>query len=258
MNRQFTLAPTAGASLPLLPALPAAPETTPNGTTAAEPDTWTQSHVDTMARTIEHLAARLPAGEAARYDVAELATTLGLMPAGVALLRLTLDAMVDAGSIRRDWAEIGADRTYILGGGGSVPRMSEDTDSTPAAYRPTIGIGVVVPVDGGESPPPGDGPRSGLNFGQALAAMKLGFRFAREGWVVDGKWVTLRSGYPGGIAVNGNTAEAFGVPPGTVVVFQPYFQMCEKDGSMRTWNKGDQDLVAEDWYLVEGTGNLPV
>lgn len=257
MKRQFTLARTAVDALPLLPApdappVPPAPPETPGGTASAEPDTWTQSQINTMARTIEHLAARLPAGQTARYDVAELAATLGLMPAGVALLRITLDAMAARGAVQRDWSEIGADRTYVLGG-GSVPLMTDDTAAH--TYRPTIGV--PVPVEG-QTPPTSDGPRSGLNFGQALAAMKLGARAARDGWVIDGKWICLRSGYPDGIAVNDNTAEAFGVPPGTVVVFQPYFQMCEKDGSIRTWNKGDQDVIADDWYLVEGSGNLPV
>lgn len=95
-----------------------------------------------------------------------------------------------------------------------------------------------------------------MDFSQALIAMKAGKRTARRSWLVDGKWVALRTGYPNGIAVNGNTAEAFGVPEGTLVSFQPYFQMCERDGSVRTWNKGDQDLIGEDWYIVEGSGNL--
>jgi hypothetical protein len=95
-----------------------------------------------------------------------------------------------------------------------------------------------------------------MDFSAALLLLKQGRRMARRGWIVDGKWVSLRTGYPDGIAVNGNTAEAFGVPEGTVVRFSPYFQMCEKTGVMRTWNKGDDDLVADDWYEVKGVGNL--
>ncbi|MFI7278448.1 MW1434 family type I TA system toxin [Streptomyces sp. NPDC049879] len=95
-----------------------------------------------------------------------------------------------------------------------------------------------------------------MDFSAALVELKAGKRCARRGWIADGKWVALRTGYPDGIAVNGNTAESFGVPEGTVVRFQPYFQMCEKDGTVRTWNKGDQDLIATDWYVVDGIGTL--
>ncbi|MFJ4960229.1 MW1434 family type I TA system toxin [Streptomyces sp. NPDC088739] len=97
-----------------------------------------------------------------------------------------------------------------------------------------------------------------MDFTKALPLLLSGRRMARRAWVVDGKWVAYRTGYMDGegIPVNGNTATAFGVPEGTPIRFRPYFQMCEKDGTVRTWNKGDDDILGTDWYEVEGIGNL--
>ena len=88
------------------------------------------------------------------------------------------------------------------------------------------------------------GPRTGLDFGDAIAAVKLGARIARKGWNGKGQYVELASGiaYVGsdGKIVNveheaiGNRALAF---VGT-------------SGVQMGWLASQADMLAEDWEIV--------
>lgn len=89
-----------------------------------------------------------------------------------------------------------------------------------------------------------------MNFGEALEAVKSGCKIARNGWNGKGMFVVYQKGYPEGIAVNKNTAEAYDVPEGTVMVFRPYLQMYCADHSCQMWLASQSDILAEDWYLV--------
>lgn len=193
-------------------------------------DPWTYR---TMADIVERALANVAPGRSVRWDVASLASHADIMPVCVPALRLALVAYARAGRITLEPARGERDASFVF------------TNSAPATVDPMT---EQFEEDFEED----------MDFGAALVAMKNGRRVARRAWMADGKWVALRTGYPYGIEVNANTAEAFGVPPGTLVRFQPYFQMCERDGSVRTWNKGDQDLIGEDWYVVDGPGNLAV
>lgn len=86
-----------------------------------------------------------------------------------------------------------------------------------------------------------------LHFGQALEHLKAGGTVARVGWNGKGMWLALQKGYPDGVPINKNTAEATGLPEGTVCRFLPYIIMRTVDGFFVPWLASQTDLLAEDW-----------
>lgn len=80
-----------------------------------------------------------------------------------------------------------------------------------------------------------------MNFSEALVALKDGKKISRSGW--NGK------GYPDGIPINANTAEATGIPQGTVCRFLPYVMMKTADGAFVPWLASQADILCEDWAL---------
>lgn len=88
-----------------------------------------------------------------------------------------------------------------------------------------------------------------MDFSKALAALKNGARMARTGWNGTGMWVALQRGYPDGIAINGNTAAATGLPEGSVHRFRPYLMMLTAQGDFVPWVASQTDLLAEDWEV---------
>lgn len=89
-----------------------------------------------------------------------------------------------------------------------------------------------------------------MDIGEALRAAKASARIARPGWNGRGMWVVYQRGYPDGIAINANTAEATGIPEGTVCVFRPYLMLRAVDGSFVPWVISQSDALAEDWETV--------
>ena len=90
-----------------------------------------------------------------------------------------------------------------------------------------------------------------MNFGLAIEAAKKGAKITRRGWNGKGMWVVYRTGYPEGISCNKNTAEAVGIPEGTLFRVRPYLQMKCVDGSFQMWLASQSDILAEDWTIVE-------
>lgn len=88
-----------------------------------------------------------------------------------------------------------------------------------------------------------------MNFGVALDMLLAGRRLARRSWPED-TFVVYQKGYPGGIAINANTAEATGIPQGTVCVFQPYLMHRTADGSFVPWTPSQSDVLANDWFML--------
>lgn len=86
-----------------------------------------------------------------------------------------------------------------------------------------------------------------MDFSLALVALKNGARMSREGWNASGQFVVLQRAYPDGIAINRNTAEATGIPEGTVCRFRPYLMLRTADGSFVPWAPTVSDVLAEDW-----------
>lgn len=92
----------------------------------------------------------------------------------------------------------------------------------------------------------------GMNFGLAIEAAKKGAKITRRGWNGKGMWVVYRTGYPDGIPCNKNTAEAVGIPEGSLFKVRPYLQMKCVDGSFQMWLASQSDILADDWVIVEG------
>lgn len=94
-------------------------------------------------------------------------------------------------------------------------------------------------------------PIDGMNFGLAIEAAKKGRKITRRGWNGKGMYVIYRTGYPEGIPCNKNTADAVGIPEGTLFKVRPYLQMKCVDGSFQMWLASQSDILADDWEIVK-------
>jgi hypothetical protein len=90
-----------------------------------------------------------------------------------------------------------------------------------------------------------------MNFGIALDLCKKGCKIAREGWNGKRMFVVYQKGYPQGIPCNKQTAEAWGLKEGDLFVCNPYLQIKCEDGSHSMWVPSINDVLADDWNLVE-------
>lgn len=94
------------------------------------------------------------------------------------------------------------------------------------------------------------------DFGWALAQLRQGARVARAGWNGKGMWLVYQKAYPQGIPINQNTAEATGIPQGTVCHFLPYIMMkvacAEGTTTFVPWLASQTDLLSCDWDYAEG------
>ena len=87
-------------------------------------------------------------------------------------------------------------------------------------------------------------------FEEALVWAKRGKKIARVGWNGKNMFVVIQKGYPDGIAINANTAEATGIPEGTVCRFRPYLMMKTAQDDFVPWVISQTDALADDWYVV--------
>lgn len=94
---------------------------------------------------------------------------------------------------------------------------------------------------------------NGHDFGWALEQLRMGKQVARAGWNGKRMWITYQKAYPEGIPINQNTAEATGIPKGTVCKFLPYLLMKTVDNSFVPWLASQTDILAWDWEYA----NLP-
>ena len=90
-----------------------------------------------------------------------------------------------------------------------------------------------------------------MNIGEAIQAMKQGSKVHRPGWNGRGMYITYQKAYPDGIPINANTAEATGLPEGTLCKFQPYIMMFTANQTFVPWLCSQTDLLAEDWEDLE-------
>lgn len=89
------------------------------------------------------------------------------------------------------------------------------------------------------------------DIGWAVREMRYhGGKVRRSGWNGKGMFLVFQKGYPDGIPINANTAQATGIPQGTVCKFLPYIMMRTVDGSFVPWLASQTDLLATDWELV--------
>lgn len=89
-----------------------------------------------------------------------------------------------------------------------------------------------------------------MDFSDALRAAKQGEKITRDGWNGEGQWVVAQRGYPEGVPLNSNTAQATGIPEGTVVVFAPYLMIRTTEGVFAPWLASQGDLFADDWRTL--------
>lgn len=89
-----------------------------------------------------------------------------------------------------------------------------------------------------------------MDFGQAINAMKRGYKMQREGWNGKNMFVLYQKGYPDGIPANKQTAEAYDIREGDLFKVQPYLQMRCVDGSHQMWLASQSDMLATDWKGV--------
>lgn len=91
-------------------------------------------------------------------------------------------------------------------------------------------------------------PTTGLSFGMAIEALKLGERVARSGWNGAGQFVYLvpASSYPAQTAI----AKAyFGAD--AMVPYRAYLALKTAQGDVATWAPSCSDALADDWQIVE-------
>jgi len=74
-----------------------------------------------------------------------------------------------------------------------------------------------------------------MTFGEALDALKNGYRVVRRSWQLydPGSFICRQKGYPTGIPINEHTAEATGREEGTTMRFRPYLMVVLTDGTIR-------------------------
>ena len=104
-------------------------------------------------------------------------------------------------------------------------------------------------------------PETAMNFGHAIAAMKLGHKVARAGWNGKGMWVAITPGstFSAACARDGHAAkhradelndESDSVAPSVTLL--PHIDMRTADGSMNIgWLASQTDMLADDWQIIE-------
>lgn len=93
-------------------------------------------------------------------------------------------------------------------------------------------------------------PAAGMNFGQALEAIKAGQRIARTGW--NGKGMFVYFVPPASYPVQTGAAKAhFG--EGAMVPYNAYMAIKNVDGTVSTWVPSVNDCLATDWGIIGDT-----
>lgn len=77
-----------------------------------------------------------------------------------------------------------------------------------------------------------------------------GGKVRRRGWNGVGMYLVFQKGYPDGIPINANTAQATGIPQGTVCKFLPYLMMYTGKEAFVPWLASQTDILATDWELA--------
>lgn len=90
-----------------------------------------------------------------------------------------------------------------------------------------------------------------MNFGIALALLKVGKRVSRQGWNGKGMFVYLVP--EGRYLANTNAGRLIAASrPDRLVPYRPYLAMKTVDNDVVPWVASQTDLLADDWGLAEG------
>ena len=90
-----------------------------------------------------------------------------------------------------------------------------------------------------------------LDLSEALKQVKAGKRIARDGWNGKGMFVVYQKAYPQGIPCNKQTAQAWGLNEGDLFKCEPYLQIKMANGSHSMWVPSINDVLAEDWHVID-------
>ena len=88
---------------------------------------------------------------------------------------------------------------------------------------------------------------SGLTFGQAVEALKLGLKVARAGWNGKGMFLFLVKGSTFVV----NRPPLLGIyPEGTQINYCPHIDMRTADEKIVPWLASQTDVLADDWSIA--------
>lgn len=90
-----------------------------------------------------------------------------------------------------------------------------------------------------------------MPFSLALDLLKEGCCVTRKSWSSKQMVIAYQKGYPDGIPCNKQTADTWGMQEGDLFKCNPYLQIRQADGSHSMWTPSMDDLMAEDWMLLE-------
>ena len=88
-----------------------------------------------------------------------------------------------------------------------------------------------------------------MNFGEALEALREGWRVTRAGWNGKGMCLMLTPGST--ITVEKGRPLAAVFPAETTVQYQPHIDMRTAQGTVVPWSASQTDLLADDWMTEE-------
>jgi hypothetical protein len=89
---------------------------------------------------------------------------------------------------------------------------------------------------------------TGMTFGLAIEALKMGKKVARAGWNGKGMFLFL---VPGSTFLV-NRPPLLGIyPEGTEINYCPHIDMKTADGKVVPWLASQTDVLAEDWQIVD-------
>jgi hypothetical protein len=91
---------------------------------------------------------------------------------------------------------------------------------------------------------------TGLTFGLAIEAAKLGKKVARLGWNGSNMYAVLMPGYSKS-PLPARTCKIMGLPEGTEMAVRPYWALKTAQEDIATWTPSGSDTLAEDWIIVE-------
>lgn len=86
-----------------------------------------------------------------------------------------------------------------------------------------------------------------LTFSDVLTGLRMGKRFAREGWNGQGMCIFLVNGSNFKV----NREPLLSVPgEGAPVTYHPHIDMRTADGTIAVWTASQTDILADDWVEV--------
>lgn len=89
-----------------------------------------------------------------------------------------------------------------------------------------------------------------MHFGEALEALKKGYKVARVGWNGKGMWLILVPGTKSVRPVAGTPYSRAGIT--AEVDIEPHIDMFTAQGNMQPgWLASQTDMLAEDWQVVQ-------